>query len=186
MTFISQLRPALTLLALFALLLGVAYPLAMTGIAQTVFPAQANGSLIRQGDTIVGSALIGQDFTAPGYLHGRPTATDPAYNAGSSTGSNLGPSSEALLASVRERATAFGDAPVPSEMATASASGLDPHITLEAALREVPRIAEARGVAPEVVSKVIRSAMTGPAFGFVGGSIVNVLQANLALDALKS
>jgi len=173
------------LLAVFALLLGVAYPLAMTGIAQTVFPAQANGSLIRQCDAIVGSSLIGQDFTSPGYLHGRPSATDPAYNARSSGGSNLGPSNAALLASVRDRATAFGDAPVPSEMATASASGLDPRVTLEAALRQVPRIAEARGVAPEAVSAAIRSATTGPAFGFVGGSIVNVLQANLALDALN-
>lgn len=185
MTFLSQLRPTLTLLAVFALLLGVAYPLAMTGIAQTVFPAQANGSLIRQGDIVLGSALIGQAFSAPGYLHGRPSATDPAYNAGSSGGSNLGPSSEALLASVLEQVTALGDAPVPSEMATASASGLDPHITLGAALRQVPRIAEARGVASDAVSNAILSAMTGPAFGFVGDSKVNVLQANLALDAMK-
>ncbi len=184
-TLLSQLRPALTLLAVFALLLGVGYPLAMTGIAQVVFPAQANGSLIRQGDIIVGSSLIGQDFTAPRYLHGRPSVTDPAYNAASSGAGNLGPSSAALLATVRDRAAALGDAPVPSEMATASASGLDPHITLGAAIRQVPRIAEARGMAPEAVARAIRSATSGPAFGFVGSSIVNVLQANLALDAMK-
>ena len=184
-TLLSQLRPALALLAVFALLLGLAYPLAMTGIAQAVFPAQANGSLIRQGDSIVGSALIGQDFKAPGYLHGRPSATDPAYNAASSGAGNLGPSSAALLATVHERAVALGDAPVPSEMATASASGLDPHITLGAAIRQVPRIAEARGMAPEAVAGAIRSATSGPAFGFVGSRFVNVLQANLALDAMK-
>ncbi len=182
---LSQLRPALTLLAAFALLLGIGYPLAMTSVAQVAFPEQANGSLIVQGNVIVGSSLIGQDFSAPGYLHGRPSATDPAYNAGSSGGSNLGPSSKALLSSVRERVADFGDAPVPSEMATASASGLDPHITLEAAIRQVPRIAEARGIAREAVSDAIRSSTSGPAFGFVGGRIVNVLRANLALDAQK-
>jgi len=169
----------------FALLLGVVYPLTMTGVAQTVFPTQANGSLSQQRNTIVGSSLIGPDFTVPEYIHGRPSATDPAYYAGSSGGSKLGPSSDALLLSVRELATAFGDAPVPSEMAIASASGLDPHITLEAALRQVPQIAEACGIAPEAVLNAIRSATTGPAFGFVGGSIVNVLQANLAFDALN-
>ncbi|AXC51322.1 potassium-transporting ATPase subunit KdpC [Paracoccus suum] len=182
---LSQLRPALTLLCGFALLLGVAYPLLMTGIAQVIFAGQANGSLLRQGDVIVGSSLIGQNFTAPGYLHARPSVTDPAYNAASSGASNLGPSSASLLASVRERAAAFGSAPVPSEMATASASGLDPHITAEAAIRQVPRIAEARGLTPEVVTNAIGSATSGPAFGFVGHSIVNVLKANLALDALN-
>ena len=170
---------------MFALLLGVVYPLTMTGVAQRVFPTQANGSLSQQRNTIAGSSLIETDFTAPENIHGRPSATDPAYNAGSSGGSNLGPSSDALLLSVRERATAFGGALVPSEMATASASGLDPHITLEAALRQVPRIAEARGIAAEAVLNAIRSATTGPAFGFVGGSIVNVVQANLAFDALN-
>jgi len=185
MTILSQIRRILTLLTVSALLLGFAYPPAMTGIARVVFPGRANGSLIGPGHTVVGSALIGQNFTTPGYLDGRPSATDLACNAGSSGGSNLGPSSDALLASVHEGVSAPGDAPVPSEMATASASGLDPQITVGAALRQVPHIADARGLAPEVITTVIWSATSGPTFGFVGDSIVNVLQANLALDALN-
>lgn len=179
----SQLRPALTMVGAFSVLLGLGYPLAMTGIAQAVMPVQANGSLIQQGDRLVGSALIGQEFARPEYLHGRPSATDPAYNAASSTGSNLGPSSAVLIEQVKTRAADFGEAPVPSEMATASASGLDPHISLEGALRQVPRIAASRAIEPRVVEQAIRSALTGPAFGFVGAPIVNVLRANLALDA---
>ncbi|MFC0341174.1 potassium-transporting ATPase subunit KdpC [Paracoccus niistensis] len=179
----SQLRPALTMVGAFSVLLGLGYPLAMTGIAQAVMPAQADGSLIRQGDRVIGAALIGQDFTRQEYLHGRPSATDPAYNAASSTGSNFGPSSAASTEQVKARAAAFGGAPVPSEMATASASGLDPHVSLEGALRQVPRIAAARGIEPGAVEAAIRSAVTGPAFGFVGAPIVNVLRANLALDA---
>lgn len=184
-TFLSQLRPAFTLLGAFALVLGLAYPLAITGIAQAVFPAQAGGSLIRRGDTIVGSALIGQAFSADRYVQGRPSATDPAYNAASSGGSNLGPSSAVLLAEVAARANALGDAPVPSELATASASGLDPHMTLAAALGQVPRIAQSRGLGADAVGAAIRAATTGPAFGLLGAPIVNVLQANLALDALE-
>ncbi|MCZ0962913.1 potassium-transporting ATPase subunit KdpC [Paracoccus benzoatiresistens] len=180
---ISQLRPALVMLGAFTVLLGLGYPLAMTGIAQVTMPRQAGGSLVERDGAIVGSVLIGQAFTRPEYLHSRPSATDPAYNAGSSTGSNLGPSSAALLAQVRERAAAQGPGPVPSEMATASASGLDPHITLDAALRQVDRIAAARGVPPAAVEDAIRGATTGPAFGLLGEPIVNVLAANLALDA---
>ena len=121
---VNQLRPALVMTALFTLLLGLAYPLAVTGIALAVFPDQAEGSLVRDAaGQVVGSALIGQSFTRPEYLHSRPTATDPAYNAGASTGSNLGPSSAALLAQVRDRAAGQGPAPVPSGMATASGSG---------------------------------------------------------------
>lgn len=180
----SQLRPALTLVGAFSLMLGIAYPLAMTGVAQVLMPAQANGSLILRDGRIVGSVLIGQAFTLPEYLHSRPSATDPAYNAASSTGGNLGPSSAALLEQVTARATAFGPLPVPSEMATASASGLDPHITLAAALSQAPRIATARGIDPADVETAIRAAATGPAFGFVGAPIVNVLEVNLALDAI--
>ena len=182
---ISQLRPALVMLGTFTVLLGLGYPLAMTGIAQVTMPRQADGSLVERDGTVVGSALIGQSFTRPEYLHPRPSATDPAYNAGSSTGSNLGPSSAALLAQVRDRATAEGPGPVPSVMATASASGLDPHVTLDAALRQVDRIAAARGIPGTAVEGAILGAVTGPAFGFVGEPIVNVLGANLALDALK-
>lgn len=182
---ILQLRPALVMVGAFTALLGLAYPLAMTGIAQVAMPRQADGSLVTRDGAVVGSALIGQSFTRPEYLHPRPSATDPAYNAGASTGSNLGPSSAALLAQVRERAAAFGAAPVPSEMATASGSGLDPHITLDAALRQVDRIAAARGIPAAAVKDAIRDAATGAAFGFVGEPVVNVLGANLALDALK-
>ena len=180
---ISQLRPALVMTGAFTVLLGLGYPLAMTGVAQVAMPGQADGSLVERNGTIVGSALIGQAFTRPEYLHPRPTATDPAYNAGASTGSNLGPSSAALLAQVRDRAAGQGPAPVPSGMATASGSGLDPHITLDAALRQVDRIAAARGVPGAAVQGAILGAATGPAFGFVGEPIVNVLGANLALDA---
>lgn len=182
---ISQLRPALVMVGAFTVLLGLAYPLAMTGIAQVAMPRQADGSLVMRDGVVVGSALIGQSFTRPEYLHPRPSATDPAYNGGASTGSNLGPSSATLLGQVRDRAAAEGPAPVPSEMATASASGLDPHITLRAALRQVDRIAAAGGVPPATVEAAIRGAATGPAFGFVGEPIVNVLGANLALDAAK-
>lgn len=183
---ISQLRPALTLLGAFSLILGIGYPLALTGVAQVLMPAKANGSMIERDGVVVGSALIGQSFTGPGWLHGRPSATDPAYNAGSSTGSNLGPSSAALLAQVGERAAAFGPGPVPSEMATASGSGLDPHVTLDAALRQVPRIAQARGMDPAAVEQAIGAATTGPAFGFLGAPIVNVLDANLALEGAQA
>lgn len=182
---ISQLRPALTILGVFSVVLGLGYPLAMTGVAQVAMPAQAGGSLIRQGDRIVGAELIGQSFTRPEYLHGRPSATDPAYNAASSTGSNLGPGSAALIAQVTARAAAFGKTPVPSEMATASASGLDPHISLDAALRQVARIAAARGIGPGLVEQAIRGAASKPPLGLPGGPIVNVLGANLALDAAR-
>lgn len=180
---LSQLRPAVTLALAFTAILGVAYPLAVTGVAQAVMPAQAGGSLIERDGAVVGSALIGQDFTGAGYLHPRPSVTDPAYNAASSGGSNLGPSSAKLVAEVKARAAAFDVQPAPAEMATASASGLDPQITLGAALAQVPRIAAARGADPAAVEAAIRSAARGPAFGFVGRPVVNVLAANLALDA---
>lgn len=180
---ISQLRPALVMVGAFTALLGLGYPLAMTGIAQVAMPRQASGSLVERDGAVLGSVLIGQSFTRPEYLHPRPSATDPAYNAGASTGSNLGPSSAALLGQVQERAAAFGPGPVPYEMATASASGLDPHITLDAALRQVDRISAARGIPAAAVAVAIRGAASGPAFGFLGEPVVNVLGANLALDS---
>ncbi|MFI0397096.1 potassium-transporting ATPase subunit KdpC [Paracoccus jiaweipingae] len=177
----SQLRPALTLIGAFSAVLGLGYPLAITGIAQAVMPAQANGSLIARDGVTLGSALIGQRFTRPEYLHPRPSAVD--YDAANSGGSNLGPSSAELLAQVRDRAAAFDAPPAPSDMATASASGLDPHISRAAALAQVPRIAAARGLDESAIRAAIDAATTGPAFGFVGDPIVNVLQTNLALDA---
>ncbi len=181
----SQIRPALIFVAFFSVLLGLAYPLFMTGLGKVVFPDQAGGSLLTRDGVVVGSSMIGQEFTKPEYLHGRPSATDPAYSADNSGGSNLAPSSAELLDQVKARAESFGTLPVPSEMATASASGLDPHITMKAAMAQVSRIAEARGISDEQVIAAINSAETGPAFGFVGARIVNVLKANLALDALK-
>lgn len=181
---LTHLRPALTMVGAFSLLLGLGYPLAMTGIAQALLPDQANGSLIERDGRVIGSSLIGQDFTRAEYLHGRPSATSPAYNASASGGSNLGPSSAALKTAVADRAAAFGPLPVPSDAVTASASGLDPHLSLKAALMQVPRIATERGLDPAAVELAIRKASSGPAFGLVGSAIVNVLEANLALDAL--
>ena len=181
---LSQIRPALTLLGAFSVILGLGYPLAMTGAAQVLMPRQANGSLIARDGRIIGSALIGQEFIGAGYLHGRPSATSPAYNAAASGGSNLGPGSAALRAQVAERVAGLGQVPVPSDAVTASASGLDPHLSLAAALLQVPRIATDRGLDPAAVELAIRGASIGPAFGLVGEPVVNVLDANLALDAM--
>ncbi len=157
---LALLRPALVLTVLFTLVTGLAYPLAITGLAQGLMPHQANGSLVTKGGRVVGSELIGQAFTGPRYIHGRPSATsatDPAdatktvdapYNAASSSGSNLGPSSKALLEAMQARAAALGMAQAPADLVTASASGLDPHISPAAAMVQVARVASARGVAP--------------------------------------
>ena len=177
---LTHLRSALTLLGAFTLLLGLAYPLAMIGIAQLAFPAQAGGSLLMRDGQVVGSARIGQPFAAAGYLHPRPSAG--GYDAANSGGSNLAPSNAALVASVRDRVAALGTQPVPSDAVTASASGLDPDLSLRAALLQVPRIAAARNMTPEAVGAALQRATRGPAFGFVGEPMVNVLQANLALD----
>lgn len=182
---LTTFRSALVFLGFFSILLGVAYPLAMTGLGQVLFPYQAKGSLIEQDGRIVGSDLIGQQFIRPQYLHGRPSATETPYDARSSSGSNLGPSSRTLKQDVEARAQAFGPLPVPSVMATASASGLDPHITLKAAMLQVDRIAAARDIAKNRVVDSIRLGTSDPAFGILGDSIVNVLQVNIALDALK-
>lgn len=180
---ITQIRPALVLLGVLTLLLGIAYPLSITGLAQLAMPWQANGSMVERNGAVVGSSLIGQDFRRPEYLQTRPSVTEPAYNASASTGSNLGPSSAVLLKQVQERSAVLGQGPAPSEMVTASASGLDPHVTLDAALRQVDRIAAARGVPAQLVRKAIEQATTPPAFGILGDPIVNVLATNLALDA---
>ncbi len=193
---ISQLRPALVLLAAFTLLTGLAYPLAITGVAQIVFPAQAAGSPINRNGQIVGSALIGQAFSSERYFHGRPSATtaaDPAdatktvdapYNAANSGGSNLGPSSKALIEAVEERAKALGAGPQPADLVTASGSGLDPHVSPAGAMAQVARVAKARGLAEERVGALVRSHIEGREFGLLGEPRVNVLMLNLALDAL--
>lgn len=181
---LSHLRPAAALTLGLTLLTGLAYPLAMTGLAQTLFPVAANGSLIRRDGVVIGSALIAQPFAGPGYLHPRPSAS--AWNAAATGASNLGPTSAALVAEVAQRRAAFAaenGAPAPIDAVTASASGLDPDISPATALAEVARIAAARGTAPAAVRRLIAGAVRGRALGLYGEPRVNVLLVNLALDA---
>jgi potassium-transporting ATPase KdpC subunit len=186
------IRPAVVLLALFTLVTGLFYPLAVTGLAQVVFPAQANGSLLEQNGRVVGSALIGQPFDAPKYFWGRPSATSPfPYNAAASSGSNLGPSNPALTDAVQARIAALrvadpGNAePVPADLVTASGSGLDPHISVGAALYQAPRVARARGLDAAVVAQLVERYTEGPQLGLLGEPRVNVLKLNLALDGVE-
>ncbi len=197
----TQIRPALTMIAVMTLITGVIYPLAMTGAAQAVFPRQAAGSLIEKDGKPVGSALIGQSFTAPRYFHGRPSATsgpDPAdtsksisvpYNAANSSGSNLGPTSQSLWDRVKEDAARLtaenAGKPVPVDLVTASASGLDPDITPAAAFYQVAGVARARGLPAVKVQTLVASQVRDRTFGLLGEPRVNVLQLNLALDALE-
>jgi len=187
---LSQLRPALMILVLLTLVTGVAYPLLVTGIAQAVFPSQAQGSLIVRDGKVVGSALIGQPFDDPKYFWGRPSATSPfADNAGSSSGSNLSPTNPDLVKAVQGRVEALRaadsgtTAPVPVDLVTASGSGLDPHISPAAALYQVPRVAKARKLTPEAVRAMVERHTEGRFLGFLGEPGVNVLALNLALDA---
>ncbi len=186
----AQLRPALMSLILLTLLTGVAYPLMVTGLAQVIFPYQANGSLIVKDGRVVGSALIGQVFDDPKYFWGRPSATSPyGDNAGSSSGSNLSPTNPALISAVQGRVDALraadpdNPAPVPVDLVTASGSGLDPHISPAAALYQISRVARARELAPEAVRTLVDQHTEGRQLGFLGEPRVNVLTLNLALDA---
>ena len=184
----ALVRPAVVSLGLFTVLLGLAYPLAVTGLAQAAFPGQANGSLVRSGGTVVGSALIGQTFAAPGYLHGRPSAAgSDGYDASASSGSNLGPLNADLAKRIGDSAAALrveaAGATIPADAVTTSASGLDPHISPANAEMQAARIAAARGVPVETVRAVIARHTEGPTLGFIGQPRVNVLTTNLALDA---
>lgn len=186
------LRPALVLFAALTLICGVIYPYAITGIAQLAFPDQAAGSLVRRDGAIVGSALIGQAFSAPRYFWGRPSATAPMpNNAASSAGSNQGPTNPALLDAVKGRLAALkaadpgNAAPVPVDLVTASASGLDPEISLAAAYYQVPRIARERNLPAAAVRGLIEAHGKAPHLGFLGEPRVNVLALNLALDAQR-
>jgi potassium-transporting ATPase KdpC subunit len=188
----TLIRPAVVLLALFTLVTGLFYPLAVTGLAQAIFPAQANGSLIEQNGRIVGSALIGQPFDAPKYFWGRPSATAPfPYNAAASSGSNLGPSNPALIDAVQTRVAALRAADpgntelVPVDLVTASGSGLDPHISVAAALYQAPRVARARGLNAAVVGQLVERYTEDPQLGLLGEPRVNVLKLNLALDGVE-
>lgn len=182
----SALRPALVLTLGFALLLGLLYPLAMTGIGQALFPAQANGSLIRnENGTVIGSALIGQNFTDDAYFRGRPSAAGDGYDAMASSGSNFGPGATALTERVRGDIATLGTSPegsIPPDLVTASASGLDPHISPEAAFSQVERVAAARGVPVDQLRALVEAQIERPLLGFVGEPRVNVLLLNIALD----
>lgn len=185
---ISHLRPALVMTGLFTLVLGAAYPLAVTGVAQAAFPDQANGSLIRDLDgTVRGSALIGQPFAEARYLHPRPSAAGDGYDASASSGSNLGPLNPDLKAAVAERAAAIraedGAGVIPADAVTASGSGLDPDISPAYARLQAQRIATARGVSVDQVQRIIDRRVERPVFGFIGQPHVNVLLTNRALDA---
>lgn len=185
----SLLRPALAFVALMTLLTGVLYPVVITGLAQLFFPTQANGSLVEVNGMARGSRLIGQPFSAPGYLWSRPSATGPTpYNGAASSGSNQGPSNPALHDAVAARIAALRAAdstlsrPVPVDLVTASGSGLDPHVSVAAAAVQVPRIARARGMTPEAVQAVIAAHTEGRFLGVFGEPRVNVLLVNLAFD----
>ncbi len=185
---LRSLRPAIVMIALFTLLLGVAYPLAVTGVAQAAFPGQANGSLVRNADgAVIGSALIGQPFAEARYLHPRPSAAGDGYNAAGSSGSNLGPLNDDLKTRVAETAVAIrienGAGVIPADAVTTSASGLDPDISPAYARLQAERIATARGVPAKEIQRVIDQHTRGALLGFIGQPHVNVLLTNRALDA---
>jgi potassium-transporting ATPase KdpC subunit len=186
----DQLRPVVVMLVLLTVVTGVAYPLLVTGVAQAVFPAQANGSLIVRDGRVVGSRLVGQPFDDPRYFWGRLSATAPfPYNAGASTGSNYGPLNPALRAATKARIDALraadpeNTAPIPVDLATASGSGLDPDISPAAAFYQVRRVAKARGVEEARVRRLVEAHVEGRQLGVLGEPRVNVLRLNLALDS---
>ena len=188
----AQIRASIITLALFTLITGLAYPAAVTAVAQLIFPYQANGSLFKAAGKMAGSELIGQSFSDPKYFWGRPSATLPfAYNAAASAGSNLGPTNPALAEAVRTRLAALRSAdpgnnkPIPVDLVTASASGLDPHISVAAALYQVPRVARERGLSEERVRLLVEEYTEGRQLGFLGELRVNVLRLNLALEGLQ-
>jgi K+-transporting ATPase ATPase C chain len=199
---LQHLRPAIVLMALFTLLTGVAYPLAITGLAAIVAPGAAQGSLVTRDGVVVGSELIGQNFSAPRYFHPRPSATsapDPAdasrtidapYNGANSSGSNLGPLSQKLIERVKGDVAALRTdgvaAPIPGDAVTTSGSGLDPHVSPATALMQVPRVARERNLPEDRVRGLVEAHVSSPLFGLLGEPRVNVLLLNMALDQVRS
>lgn len=199
---LKEIRPAIVVLLMLTAITGLVYPLVMTGIAETIFPYQAQGSLIEKGGKVIGSELIGQVFADDKYFHGRPSATnapdpkdatktvDAPYNAANSMGSNLGPTSKALIDRVKTDVDKLKNenpgAAIPVDLVTTSGSGLDPDISPEAALFQVPRVAKARGLPVERIRALVENQIEGRTLGLLGEPRVNVLKLNLALDGLKS
>ena len=197
---LKEIRPAIAMIVVMTVITGLAYPLAMTGVAGIVFPYQAHGSLMEKDGKVIGSELIGQNFADDKYFHGRPSVTtgpdpkDPTktisvpYAADNSAGSNLGPTNQALIDRVKDDAgklKAENDKPIPVDLVTSSASGLDPDITPAGAYFQVPRVAKTRGLSEDKVRALVDANVQGRAFGILGEPRVNVLKLNLALDALK-
>jgi K+-transporting ATPase ATPase C chain len=187
-----QLKRSILVFAGLSVICGLIYPLGITAVSQAIFPRQSNVSVIKNGDIVIGSHLIGQLFTRAEYFHGRPSATDPPYDASNSSGSNLAPSSVKLLEQVKVRLEQIrqenglpSNMPVPADLILASASGLDPHISAEAALLQAPRISKERKIPQSVIEKIVEQNVENPFLGIGGMQRVNVLRLNIALDSIK-
>jgi K+-transporting ATPase ATPase C chain len=189
MNILKQIYPAIAITVVLTVLLGIIYPLVVTGLAQVMFPAKAAGSLIERDGKVIGSSLIGQPFTGPRYFHSRPSAAGAGYDATASGGTNLGPTSQKLMDNIKTAAASLQEespgTPIPIDLVTASASGLDPHITPAAAEFQVPRISRERGLNSDEVRRLVRAHTEGRQFGVLGEPRVNVLELNLALDEMR-